>query len=187
MENFNTNENFWEVHPALAAAGPFKEIHRKDKSRGKDRSSKLAWCVKLIWNRKSDFYNLPEVGPDNKIDLVFEDVYGDSKYYKSNKVAVEELRAFYISSTTTAAARTLLGIEDKLKERDVFMRNTPYDMGQLEERGWIGGTVDTLDKMMANTEKLYNLYNKARQVVEQEEQTVAMGGGQESLSDTGDI
>ena len=187
MENFNTTENFWDVHPALAAAGPFKEIHRKDKSRGKDRSSKLAWCVKLIWNRKSEFYNLPEVGADNKIDLVFEDVYGEAKYYKSNKESVEELRSFYISSTTSAAARTLLGIEEKLKERDAFLRVTKYDMGDLGERGWIGGTVDTLDKMMANTEKLYSLYDKARQVVEQEEQTIAMGGGQESLTDTGEI
>ena len=187
MENFDTKENFWEVHPALSAAGPFKELHRKDKSRGKGSSSKLAWCIKLIWNRKSEFYNLPEAGENNKIDLVFEDVYGDKSYYKTHKKSVEDLREFYISSTTTAAARTLVGIEDKLKERDAFLRATEYYMGDLTERGWNGGTVDTLDKMMANTEKLYNLYNKARQIVEQEEQTIAMGGATESLSDTGEI
>jgi hypothetical protein len=38
--------------------------------------------------------------------------------------------------------------------------------------------------MMANTDKLYTLYDKARKAVEQEEQITAIGGAQESLSDS---
>ena len=41
--------------------------------------------------------------------------------------------------------------------------------------------------MMERTEKIYNLYEKARKVVEQEQQTNVMGDAQESLSDGGEI
>ena len=88
--------------------------------------------------------------------------------------------------TETVAIRTLRGVEEKLSERDTFLRNTPYDKGDddllLDVGDW-AKRIDTIDKMLANTEKLYNLYEKARKVVEQEESVTAMGGAQESLSD----
>lgn len=191
MENFNTDESFWIVHPVFKTAGPFKELYTKDKSRNKENSSRLAWAIKLIWNRKSDFYNLPEVGEDNKIDLVFEDFYGDVSYYVKNRDKVEALKDFYLLTTETVAKRTLRGIEDKLLERDRFIRNTPYEQelvdGEypMDVNEW-AKRIDTIDKMMERTEKIYNLYEKARRVVEQEEQQVTMGGAQESLTD-GDL
>lgn len=191
MESFNFNDNFWEVHPGLAAAGPFKKLHASDKSRNKVNSSKLAWCVKLIWDRKSDYYSLPETGENNKIELIFGDHYGDAGYYTKNKEKVEALRDFYITSKDTVAIRTLRGIEEKLTERAAFLRNTPYDNGDelgLEDVGFSvadwAKRIDTLDKMLANTDKLYTLYDKARKAVEQEEQITAIGGAQESLSDS---
>lgn len=189
MENFNTDESFWLVHPVFKTAGPFKDLYTKDKSRNKAVSSKLAWAIKLIWNRKSDFYNLPEAGPDNKIDLVFDDFYGDVSYYTKNRDKIEELRDFYLITTESVAKRTLRGIEAKLLERDRFIRNTPYEPELAEDEmtydvnEW-AKRIDTIDKMMERTEKIYNLYDKARRVVEQEEQQTTMGGAQESLTDS---
>lgn len=185
---FDTKENFWIVHPALTVAGPFGDLHRKDKSKNKATSSKLAWAIKLIWDRKSDYYNLPEKGLDNKIDLIFEDFYGDVTYYVKNLEKVESLRDFYFKSTETLARRTLRGIEDKLHERDLFIRNTPYDVpvgdDEIFNMGDWAKRIDTIDKMLANTDKIYTLYDKARKVVEQEESQTTMGGAQESLSDS---
>lgn len=184
----DTSINFWEVHPSLKVAGPFKDIWKKDRTRGKDRSSKIAWCIALIWDRKSEFYNLEIGGKYCKITLVFTDYLGDEEFYEKEKELVNKLRDFYIETTTTVAQRTLVGIEEKLKERDRFMRRTPYDMGTQGEKGnWVGGTVDTLDKMMANTDKVYSLYDKARKVVDQEMQQATMGGAEQSLSDSGEI
>lgn len=190
MESFNIDENFWLVHPALKAAGPFKTLYTSDKSRNKVNSSKLAWCIKLLWDRKSDYYKLPETGPDNKVDLIFGDYYDDAGYYTKNKVKVDELKEFYLRSTESVAMRTLRGIEDKLLERDRFIRATPYDAEGDEEVYDVGDwakRIDTIDKMMERTEKIYSLYDKARKIVEQEEQQTAMGGQQESLTDMGEI
>lgn len=190
MESFDPRDNFWEVHPELTSAGAFAPMYKKDKTKGKIRSSKIAWCIKLIWDRGSKFYNLPEVGPDNKIDMVFTDILGEKKFYKENEQFVEELREFYIRLNDSVAKRTLRGIEDKLIERDKFLRATPYPV--LEEQDVVDVSewakkVDVLDKMLANTKKLYDLYDDARKIVEQEQQQSTRGDEQESLSDSGEI
>ena len=110
-----------------------------------------------------------------------------SPYHETHESLITELTEFYIKTNTTAAKRTLTGIEEKLIERDRFIKRTPYELGELTERGYVGGTVDTLDKMMANTYKLYELYNKARVLVDQEDQSSNKGDIKDSLSDRGDI
>ena len=182
-------ENVWSLHPSLKAVGILKEIYKSDKSAKKNNSSKLLWTIALIWDRDSKYYNLPEVGEDSKIDLLFEDIYGDKDYYKKNRAHVEKLRVFYLNLQETTARRSLREIEEKLEQRSAFLRDTDYDIGIANERGqWIGNTASILDKMLADTKKIYDLYEQARKLVSDEvEKGQAMGGGQESLSDTGDI
>jgi hypothetical protein len=177
------DNNYWEVYPQAKAAGPYKKLYTSDKTRGKSNSSKIAWCIRLIWDRSSEYFNLEE---DEKINLIFNDVMG-SPYHETHESLITELTEFYIKTNTTAAKRTLTGIEEKLIERDRFIKRTPYELGELTERGYVGGTVDTLDKMMANTYKLYELYNKARVLVDQEDQSSNKGDIKDSLSDRGDI
>jgi hypothetical protein len=185
VEAFDTENNFWEANPQLKVAGPFKKVYTNDKSRNKENSSRLMWTVALIWDRGSKFYNQPE---SDKVMLLFDDHFGDPNYYKNNQQKVDELRDFYIKLTETTAERTLSGIEKKLMERDAFLNATHYDLGEKGDRGYVYGTVDTLDKMMANTKKLYDMYDDARKVVMEElSKGSTKGDATESLSDSGDI
>jgi len=159
-------ENIWEIHPSLALAGPFKDLYKSDKSPNKAHSSRLLWTVALIWDRDSKYYNLPETGEDSKIDLLFEDIYGDVKYYGKNRKKVEELRDFYLKLQETTARRSLREIEEKLDQRSKFLKDT----------------------MLADTKKIYDLYEQAlRSVSNEVEESEAKGGAQESLSDKGSI
>jgi hypothetical protein len=180
----NVGESYWVAFPMANAAGPYKELHKVDKTKDKTRSSKIAWCIRLIWDRQSEYFNLEE---HEKTELIFKDILGDVKYPVEHKELYGELRDFFVRTQTTVAKRTLSGIEDKLLERDKFIKATPYELGALTERGYVGGTVDTLDKMMANTYKLYELYDKARVLVDQENQQSNKGGVKTSLSDSGEI
>lgn len=185
IDGFDTDNNFWTANPQLGIVGPFKKLYTNDKSRGKAISSKLMWSVALIWDRGSKYFSQPE---SDKILLVFEDYFGDKNYYKNNLEKITELKDFYIRLTETTAERTLSGIEAKLRERDAFLKDTHYDMGEKGERGWQWGTVDTLDKMMANTKKLYDMYDESRKVVMEDlEKGSTKGDAAESLSDSGDI
>ena len=165
MSEFNTDINFWEQWPELKVAGPFKKIYTSDKTRGKSSSSKLSWCIVLIWDKKSK---------------------------SSNKAKVTELKEWYLKCNETLAMRTLRGILEKLEERDKFLRNTPYDdpVSEFNENYGVSDwakRIDTIDKMLANTDKIYTLYDKARTVVEKEEQSSTKGDATLSLSDSDEI
>lgn len=182
-------ENIWDIHPSLALAGPIKDLYKSDKSPNKAHSSRLMWTVALIWDRDSKFYNLPETGEDSKITLLFEDIYGDKSYYTNNKPKVNKLRDFYLKLQETTARRSLREIEAKLDQRSAFLKETDYELGICNEKGqWVGNTAGMLDKMLADTKKIYDLYDQALKTVSNEvNDEVAKGGGQESLSDRGEI
>ena len=103
VETFTPESNFWKEHAALSVAGPIKKLYDEDTSKNKQVSSKLMWCIVLIWDRNSKFYNLPEEGEDSKIKTIFEDYYGSIKAYESNKDLIHSIRDFYLKIQETPA------------------------------------------------------------------------------------
>jgi hypothetical protein len=74
----------------------------------------------------------------------------------------------------------------KLEERTRFMAGEQYTLGICNERGsWVGNTATILDKMLADTKKIYDLYEQAKADVEKEnaKDGKVKGGGNLSLSD----
>lgn len=183
--SFEYSENFWLVHPDFKAAPVFHDLHKKDKTRGKDQSSKVAWCIKLIWDRGSIFYHSEEFGPDGKIAIVCENVIGDAKYYDKNIEKIQALKTAYFKLTDTPGIKSLRNLEKKLHARDQFLDETDYTMGERGDRGYLYGTADTLDKMIANTGKLYAQYDEAVKLVSNEQQSSTKGDVTQSLSDQG--
>lgn len=190
LDNFDYKINFWELEPQFKAAGKFKEIYDKDKSKGKNKSSLLMWTVAMCWDMNSRFYNLPEDGDDSKIDLLFEDIYGSKKYFYDNQADVMLLREQYIKMQDTNTMRALRDIEIKLDERSRFLKMTPYELGTCNERGtWVGNTSTMLDKMMADTKKIFDQYDAAKKAVDAERiaNEEVKGGGKVSLGDNEQI
>ena len=110
---------------------------------------------------------------------------------KNNKVEVDNLKAFYIKLQDTTAKRALREIEQKLLERTQFIHDTKYTLGECNERGsWVGNTATILDKMLADTKKVYDLYNDALKLVEKEDlegEGRVKGGGNISMTDSGEM
>ena len=187
VEAFSPDTNFWIEHIQLAAVGPIKRLYEEDTSKKKEVSSKLMWCIVLIWDKNSNFYNLPEEGVDGKIQTIFEDYYGSTKAYESNKTIIESIKDFYLKLQQTSAERSLREIERKLEERSLFLNTTEYTLGVATEKGtWVGGTAAILDNMLANTKKIYDLYETTLKIVAAEQhkdEGVAKGGGNLSLTD----
>ena len=190
IPNYDTKANFWELYPDFTEMEPFKTLRGKDRTRGKTDSSTLMWCIVMIWDSDSIWYNLPETGKDNKIDAVFEEKMDNSEYYYKHKALVDTLKEKYILIERTATERSLMAVERKLDERAVFLDSTPYMMPEPNERGqMVGGTADTLDKMLANTKKLTELVREAKKDIEKQSigEGRVKGGGKLSLSDRGMI
>jgi len=183
--SFEVDVNFWQVNPQLKLVGPFKDLYNSDKSQGKGTSSRKMWAIALYSDRKSKYFNLSE---EEKEELIFDDYYGDRKWPIENRELFDSLCFFYNKLTETSAMRTLREIEQKLEERSRFLKNTEYTLGEKGDKGWLWDTADTLDKMLANSQKLYDMYDKTRKIVEQEmEQGKAIGKQSLSASDEGAI
>lgn len=185
VDKFDVGVNFWESNPQLKAAGPFAELYSSDSTKGKSNSSKKMWCIALIWDRESKYFGLHM---DEKTPLIFGDFYGDKTWPSKNKEEFDRLSAFYKKLSDTPAMRTLREIEDKLDERSKFLKDTAYTIGEKGDKGYIWGTADLVDKMLANTNKIYEMYEKALATVGQEKaQGVAVGKATQSLTDNGEI
>ena len=184
LESFDTKVNFWINNPQLKAMGPFKKLHDDDKSKDRTVSSKIMWGVAFFSDRKSKYYNLPE---NEKKTLIAEDIIEDKLFFTKGNPLFTDLCSFYEKLNETPAMRALKGIEEKLNERDLFLRETQYTLGEKSDKGFIWGTADTLDKMLANSVKVWDLYSKARAIVHEESETKSYGNQTKSLSDSGQI
>lgn len=186
LESFDTKVNFWLNNPQLKAMGVFKKYHDDDTSPKKDKSSKVMWGVAFYSDRKSKYFNLTTT---EKQSLIAEDIIGDTAFFTKgpNTKLFNDLCEFYDKLNETPAMRALKGIEEKLHERDVFLKETQYTLGEKSDKGFIWGTADTLDKMLANSVKVWELYSKARAIVNEESETKSYGNQTKSLSDSGQI
>ena len=81
-------------------------------------------------------------------------------------------------------------MEEKIEERSKFIKETPYELGTINEKGqFVGTTAPLIDKMMVDTKKIYDVYEQALKIVESQniDDSQNRGGGESSLSDTGEI
>jgi hypothetical protein len=174
--SFDSKINFWKANPDLILAGPFKQIYDSDRSKGKDDSSKLLHFVALCYDNESKYYKLI---PAEKHKYAGKDICGDGDFYTKNKVEADLAISFYIKlNDDTPARRALRAWEKKMEERSEFIDSTPYNLDNA----------DQLDKMMANTKKLFDDFKRIQEDLSKEPTSTASKGDRElSLSDRGII
>lgn len=186
---FDAEQNFWVLQPELKSISPFKAHYKKDRSKNKHMSGKFMWFVAFCVDPKSPLISLPLEGENGRLVRVSIDYMEDADFYDNNAVALDELMEGYKELTETPAVKSLRIWEQKMRERDQFLMDTEYTLGTIGDKGsYVGGTADTLDKMMANTPKLYEQLKKIQDMVTKESSNArGLGGSKASLSDSGEI
>lgn len=186
IDSYTPGANFWETHPTLTVANPFKDIYNTDKSRKKSESSLLMWFVAFCYDLESKYEVLPL---DEKHEIVGEDYCGSKSYYKDNHETIDRAKLFYCKLQDSAAKRSLRRWKDKLDERDEFIAKTKFTIDHYNEEGkLIKGTAEQLDKMLTGTAKLWADYERILKTMSEEDSTTeGRGGATPSASDEGDI
>jgi hypothetical protein len=178
LENFKEGNNFWEFNPQYKVM--FKEFYDSDKSKKKETSSKIMWSMMLCYHPKSDFYNLP-----NKEEVIAKKFINDPKFKWESYV---ELKEMIVDSVLTQAEKSLDNWNRTLKKRDEFIHEQEFTLDHYDDKGRLAkGSADQLDKMLANTNKLYQEYFSIVKELEQEELARSKGNKIKSMSDLGDI
>lgn len=186
VESYKPGVNFWDQHPDFLATQPFLNLWKEDKSKGKTNSSTSMWFVVFCFDMDSKYYNLEF---EERCSILGEDYCGDANYYQHHKDTVDKLQLAYCKLVDSKAKRSLRNWFDKLEERDLFISKTPFSMDFYGEDGRPRkGTADQLDKMMANTKKLWDDYQRIMEDVGKEDShSEGRGGAMPSASDEGDL
>lgn len=167
----NTDQNFWELYPVFKVALSFKDLYKSDKSRGKESSSKVMWFIALCYSPTSRYRNL-EI--NERLKVIGEDYFDNNNYYNVNKSKLDPLIEDFKKTELTPAQRHLLEWEEKIDQRSRFIASQDYDLSNFED----------LDKMAANTTKIYDTFKSIKETLAKEEgEGVGKSGRKASLND----
>jgi hypothetical protein len=126
------------------------------------------WALLLVFHPISKFYSLDV---DSRKLLVERDFLKKELDWKKYETTIALIQEHLITKTE----RLLDGWESKLEERDTFMHSLPYNADNFE----------LLDKMLANTAKMWDSYLATKKKAAVEQETSIHGDTELSLSEKG--
>lgn len=174
VDNFDTDMNFWDLYPEFKITNPFKELYKKDKSRGRRESSTFMWFIALCYSKTSKYNKLATDGIDGKHYVIGEDYCDNRNYYADHKEELDVCIDAFINLQYTALERHLKTWDDLLDKRTAFLKEQTYDLS----------TYDDLDKMAVGTKKVYDTIKGIWDELSKEDSSgVGKGGSVASLND----
>jgi len=186
--NWNVDENYWLLNPAMTSIKLFRELKDADKSKNKVKSSKLMWAIALHCDPHEDnpWKNVSREDKKGLIALEFL----DNEAFDWTEDSVVKLVEEYDSKCLSIAKRELVELEDKVKDRARFIKGTKYSLDTYnEETGRVQkGTAEQIDKLLLNTSKIYSDFDLIREKISKESAEGHLrGGATESASEEGII
>jgi hypothetical protein len=176
LSSYNDLDNFWIQNPQLAIDPEFREVYNQDKSKQKHQSSRLMYGLFFLIDPSEDnkFYNLTEA---DKKYLIAQEIFVNKEFdweSDSIKTLIKRIEDYAL----TPAKRSLRNWKKKLEERDEMLSSIAYTLENAAE----------LDKILAQTDKLYSQYERVAKALAIENQEAKVRGGRQlSLSDKGEI
>jgi hypothetical protein len=175
-KNWNTDLNYWELHPIMKTITVFKDLYNKDKSKNRNNSSKIMWAIAMLVDphEENPWRNTSE---EETKELVKEDFLQDEKFDWEHP-SIKELVKDYERRCISVAERELVRLEKKMEERGDFIETTPYSLDSFTPDGKVvKGTADSLDKMLSNTKKIYDQLSDIKKEIEKDKAEGHLRGG----------
>lgn len=176
--SYKEGANFWEYNPQYKII--MSDVYSSDKSKNKEKSSLMMWAIFFLIHPRSEFYNLPD-----KHTILARDFIKDNSFkWEKHKDTIERVEEISL----TQAEKSLVNWDMTLRKRDEFIHGQEFTLDNYNDDGRLQkGTADQLDKMLANTNKLYQEYFKILKELKNEEDSRGKGNRPKSLSDSGEI
>ncbi|RTL05499.1 hypothetical protein EKK58_07560 [Candidatus Dependentiae bacterium] len=162
LDSFDVHRDFFEANPTLKIIFP-------------DIPSTTMWAIALLHHPQSKFRNINYQERKKVIEMDYltpQDAYVDLDSEELIPV-VEKFSKFAL----TKKQQFLNNWERKLEEREEFIGKIEYN----------ANTYELLDKMMSQTQKLWQQYFQCLKDVNEEASTYITGGAMESLLESGEF
>jgi hypothetical protein len=171
-------------NPHLKHISPYKEIYDRDKSKDKRKSSNEIYAIFIMTSPDEEENKYIKLSEEKRKELV-------ETHFKINwndKLIIEGLKD-YPKKCMSIAELTLQGIQNKILERDAFLKSCPYtnDIYAKDSNGNFiakGNTFlidklppEKIDKMLRETAALYKEYSEAQKFFRIEKDNLIIRGG----------
>lgn len=159
ISSFEIFDDFWLTNPEL------KILLKEDAH----IPSKIMWALLLYIHPKSKFFN---ESPSTRLKLIQQDYLQDPSFSLSDySQTLDRIKSLIL----TKAERSLALWEQKLSERDALIAEIPYTLENFE----------VVDKLVTNSQKLWDQYFKIQDALSKESETKVEGDIEESLTEKG--
>lgn len=185
IKNWNVNENYWDMNPMMTTIKIFKDLHKKDKSKNKSNSSKIMWAIAMYCDPHEE-NPWRDVNEKDKKTLISEEFVGDEKFSFDDK-NINELVDEYKNRCLTIPEKEFIRLQIKIQQRSKFISDKTYTLDEYDSTGkLVKGTADQLDKMLVNTNKIYEQMAKIEKMLNDDKNKGNVRGGHvESASEEG--
>jgi len=171
LNNFDIHNNFWEVNKNFLALEEFKSLHDSDKSKKKEESSLLMWCLSLLLHPDSILFNVSI--SDRKKIIAKEYMHNEKFDWKT----VDKLIQTYQKLILSSGQRQLVIWTRLMDEKSEYMSTLSY------KDNW-----EEIEKMLLSNSKLYMELARISEQLEKEGiEGEVKGNAEESDSERGDI
>lgn len=178
--------SFWECFPYMKDVPFFKKLYKEDRSKDKNKSSKVMWYLTLCLDLDSDFYSLDV---KEKYPVICDTLGLDVKEYLGSQEELSLLEHRFEDFIDTVITADIRSLENKLRERKEFIQKTPYSLdemvypseGESFKPYLKKGTAAQLDKMMVETKNIHEEIRKLREAARNEQAEQGKGGRESSF------
>jgi len=183
-ESFQGSElSFWEVFPYMKEVGLFRKLYLADRSENKNKSSKTMWYLAMTKDIDSEFYSMSK---SEQEDSLFDTLGLNVIKFVGNQEELDLLLNAFEDFIDTPLSADVRALENKMKERKLFIQNTQYTLDAYEEgldgkQKLVKGTAPQLDKMVTDTKKLHEEIRSLRDALKSAQSEQGKGGRKDSF------
>lgn len=187
LDSYQGSEvSFWDTFPVFKETGLFKKLYKEDRSKDKNKSSKVMWYCVLVKDIDSEFYTADKQTREQDENL-FDVLDLDVVKYMDSQEELDLLLNYFEDFISCVIAKSIRKLEKKLIERDLFIEKSKYSFDEHildEETGkykLLKGNSAQLDKMVTDGGELYDQIKKMRENLKSEQGGKGKGGREKSL------
>lgn len=151
LENFELGSNFWVKNQSFLVHKLYKDMYDGDKSKSKKSSSDTMWAIAFVADDTEHNKALLNYPPEERIEVVKSDFISDDINFEDYQEHIELYKKITLDRFEKALSKFL----DKLSEREKFLNDTPYNIGNAK----------VLDEILGRTKLLHDLYEDLKDKV----------------------
>ena len=174
-KSFDPSFNYWELNPHLIYLKPYSILYNEDKSKNKEESSKIMWCVTWMIDPDEETNKYYRLDEERRLEVCKE---FQPKFDNTDEL-VQSIMVSYPEDCLTVIERSLRDTKEFMRKRDKFIKSQEYNFETMKE----------LDDAATKTIKIYQDYEKIEKVFTEEKNksTRIRGGRQETARESGRI